>query len=40
MSEHWSGTGTVSDPRRLKTPPLSPECAIHRDEAAHPALLI
>ncbi len=39
MAEHWSGSGTV-DPWRLKTPPLSSEYTIHRDDDADPALLI
>jgi hypothetical protein len=40
MSEHWSGSGTVDDPWRLKTPPLSAEYTIHRDDSADPALLV
>lgn len=40
MTEHWSGSGTVEDPWRLWTPPLSGEYSLHRDEAADPPLLI
>lgn len=40
MPEHWSGTGTPSDPWFLKTPPLSSEYTIHRDDASDPPLLI
>jgi hypothetical protein len=40
MTEHWSGSGTADDPWRLKTPPLSSEYTIHRDDASDPPLLI
>ena len=40
MAEHWSGTGTPDDPWRLKTPPLSSDYTIFRDDAADPALLV
>lgn len=40
MAEHWSGTGTPEDPWRLKTPPLSSEFTIYRDDAADPPLLV
>jgi hypothetical protein len=40
MTEHWSGSGTADDPWRLKTPPLSSEYTIHRDDSADPPLLI
>ncbi|MGC5225290.1 DUF6855 family protein [Micromonospora sp. DT81.3] len=40
MTEHWSGTGTPEDPWHLKTPPLSSEYTIHRDDSANPALLV
>jgi len=33
MAENWSGTGTVEDPWKLKTPPLTSEYTIHRDPA-------
>jgi hypothetical protein len=40
MTQHWSGSGTADDPWHLKTPPLSADYTIHRDDAAEPALLI
>lgn len=40
MAKHWSGKGTKSDPWRLKTPPLSSEFTIHRDDEADPPLLV
>ena len=40
MAEHWSGSGTAEDPWKLKTPPLSSEYTIYRDDAADPALLV
>jgi hypothetical protein len=40
MAEHWSGTGTADDPWRLRTPPLSSEYTIYRDDGADPALLV
>jgi len=40
MDEHWSGTGTAEDPWRLKTPPLSSEYTIYRDDSADPPLLV
>jgi hypothetical protein len=40
MAEHWSGTGTPEDPWHLKTPPLSSDYTIHRDEASDPPLLV
>jgi hypothetical protein len=40
MAEHWSGSGTADDPWRLKTPPLTSEYTIHRDDTADPPLLV
>lgn len=40
MAEHWSGTGTVDEPWRLKTPPLSSDYTLHRDDTADPPLLV
>jgi hypothetical protein len=40
MSKHWSGTGTKADPWRLKTPPLTSEYTIHRDDTVSPPLLV
>jgi len=37
---HWSGTGTASDPWVLKTAPLSSEYTMHRDDTSDPALLV
>lgn len=37
---HWSGTGTASDPWVLKTAPLSSEYTMHRDDTNDPALLV
>jgi hypothetical protein len=40
MDSHWSGSGTPDDPWRLKTPPLSSDYTIYRDDSADPALLV
>ena len=40
MPEHWSGSGSVDDPWRLRTPPLSSEYTIHLDDQAEPPLLV
>lgn len=40
MAEHWSGSGTADDPWRLRTPPLSSEYTIYRDDDSDPALLV
>lgn len=40
MAKHWSGTGTKDDPWRLKTPPLSADYTMHRDDTADPPLLV
>jgi hypothetical protein len=40
MTEHWSGSGTADDPWHLKTPPLSSDYTIHRDDSTDPPLLI
>ncbi|MFH8252819.1 DUF6855 family protein [Microbacterium sp. B2969] len=40
MGENWSGSGTADDPWRLKTPPLSSDYTIHRDDEADPPLLV
>lgn len=37
---HWSGTGTPDDPWQLKTPPLSSDYTLHRDESVDPPLLV
>lgn len=40
MAENWSGAGTKDDPWRLKTPPLTSDYTIYRDDDVDPALLI
>ena len=40
MTQNWSGQGTAADPWQLKTPPLTSDYTIHRDDAADPPLLI
>ena len=40
MADTWSGTGTADDPWRLRTPPLSSEYTMYRDDQADPPLLI
>ena len=40
MNDDWSGSGMPDDPWRLKTPPLTSEYTIHRDDDADPPLLI
>lgn len=40
MEKHWSGHGTKQDPWQLKTPPLSSDFTIYRDDDASPPLLI
>ncbi|WP_214466420.1 DUF6855 family protein [Microbacterium flavescens] len=40
MIDHWSGSGMPDDPWRLKTPPLTSDYTIHRDDEADPPLLI
>ncbi len=37
---HWSGTGTPEDPWQLKTPPLSSDYTLYRDDTVDPPLLI
>lgn len=40
MAKHWSGKGTKDDPWQLKTPPLSADFTIYRDDTASPPLLV
>ncbi len=40
MDENWSGAGTKDDPWRLRTPPLTSEYTLYRDEDLDPPLLI
>jgi len=40
MTQHWSGAGTPDDPWKLKTPPLSSDYAIYRDDTADSPPLI
>ena len=39
MGVHWSGSGTVDDPWILRTPPLSSEYTLYRDDG-DPQLLV
>ena len=39
MDVHWSGSGTVDDPWMLRTPPLSSEYTLYRDDS-DPQLLV
>lgn len=40
MAEHWSGSGTADDPWQLKTPPLSSDYTLYRDDTVDPPLLV
>lgn len=40
MGEHWSGTGTADEPWNLKTPPLSSDYTLYRDDSVDPPLLV
>lgn len=40
MTKHWSGAGTKDDPWKLKTPPLSADYTLYKDETVTPALLV
>lgn len=40
MAEHWSGSGTAEDPWQLKTPPLSSDYTLYRDDTVDPPLLV
>ncbi len=40
MTKHWSGKGTKDDPWKLKTPPLSAEYTMYKDETVDPPLLV
>ncbi len=40
MAKHWSGKGTKDDPWKLKTPPLTADYTIYRDDSVEPALLV
>lgn len=40
MATHFSGTGTKDDPWRLKTPPLTADYTIHRDDTVNPPMLV
>jgi hypothetical protein len=40
MPEHWSGSGTADDPWQLKTPPLSSDYTLYRDDTVDPPLLV
>ncbi|MBL8682235.1 MAG: hypothetical protein JNK05_23915 [Myxococcales bacterium] len=40
MAKHWSGKGTKDSPWKLKTPPLSAEYEMYRDDSLDPPLLV
>lgn len=40
MPKHWSGKGTKDEPWKLKTPPLTADYTIYRDDAVDPPLLV
>jgi hypothetical protein len=40
MAKHWSGKGTKADPWNLKTPPLTSEFTMYRDDSVDPPLLV
>ena len=40
MAKHWSGKGTKEDPWQLKTPPLTAEYTMYRDDTVDPPLLV
>lgn len=40
MTKHWSGAGTKDDPWKLKTPPLSAEYEMYRDDTASPSVIV
>lgn len=40
MTQHYSGSGTKADPWQLKTPPLSSDFTMYRDDAADPPALV
>lgn len=40
MTKHWSGKGTKDDPWKLKTPPLTADFTMYRDDASEPPLLV
>lgn len=40
MPKHWSGKGTKVDPWKLKTPPLTSEYTMYRDDTVDPPLLV
>jgi hypothetical protein len=40
MAKHWSGKGTKDDPWQLKTPPLSSDFTMYKDDSVDPPLLV
>ena len=40
MTKNWSGKGTKEDPWKLKTPPLTSEYTMYRDDAASPPVIV
>ncbi len=40
MAKNWSGKGTKDDPWKLKTPPLTADFTMYKDDAVDPPLLV
>lgn len=40
MAKNWSGKGTKDDPWKLKTPPLTADFTIYKDDSVDPPLLV
>jgi hypothetical protein len=40
MTQHWSGAGTKDAPWHLKTPPLSGDYTLYRDDSVEPPVLV
>src|SRR5262245_51338348 len=40
MAKHWTGSGTKDDPWKLKTPPLSAEYTMYRNDEAKPPVIV
>lgn len=40
MAKNWSGKGTKDDPWKLKTPPLTADFTMYKDDSVDPPLLV
>ena len=40
MAKNWSGKGTKEDPWKLKTPPLTADYTMYRDDTAEPPVIV